>query len=85
MTEAKPILLIYIPDDTPGSQHGIREALSEKFNDYHVLCLPKSHHTMETPVELSVFYPKDFTQIQYDELKTLITNSIEQMKSNPQP
>lgn len=46
----------------------------ENFNDYHWFCFYKQG--INEP-ELKVFYEKDFTEIQFEELKKLITDSIE--------
>jgi hypothetical protein len=50
---------------------------SEKMPDYHVFVLPNDDHEEPHDVlEFQVFYEKDFTDIQYQELKTLIEHSL---------
>ena len=46
--------------------------------DYHVLILPCTEIT--EPIELQVFHEKDFTDIQYEELKQMVQDAIDKAK-----
>ena len=46
---------------------------SDKFTDYHWFCFYKQG--IEEP-EFKVFHEKDFTEIQFEELKKLVTESL---------
>lgn len=86
----KPIAVVYVPQSAYGAggrklswsdSHEIKQTFEKEMPDYYWLVLldydaPK--------IELKVFYEKDFTPIQYEELKSLIANAIEQTK-NTQP
>ena len=83
---SKPIAVIYVPESAFGKNGatvrmsdcmGIMEKFEKEKPDYHWFCFidydaPK--------IELKVFYEKDFSEIQYEELKKLITDAIEQQK-----
>jgi hypothetical protein len=89
----KPIAVIYIPYDSilsssqtldcwsiAASFNGVDPKYSmprELYQDYLWFCFP----TEENEVKLEVFHPKDFTEIQYNELKELITKEIKQLKN----
>jgi len=80
---AKPIALIYFDSEAlrpdPYSRlNEIKKVLEAQLFDYHVLCIPISD--VPEMVRLQVFYEKDFTEIQYEELKALINNSINEIK-----
>lgn len=48
--------------------------MENKFNDYHVLVVPVYHADVAMTVQ--VFHEKDFTEVQYEELKKIISNSM---------
>lgn len=92
MTEDKPkpiCVVYYLPDllTTNGEIKNVghvNEALKNMFPDYYVLAVP-SHQSADGSCEdirLQVFYEKDFTEIQFQELQTLIINSINDLKQN---
>ena len=83
---AKPIAVVYLPMDlgsgkntTWGDCHVLRDQFEKEKPDYYWLVLldPEA-----IKVEIKVFYEKDFTPIQYEELKSLITNAIKQTKTD---
>lgn len=85
----KPIILIYylpdalvIGDSKMPNIREVNEMFQRLFPDYNVLAFP-SYQSADgscEDVRLQVFYEKDFTQIQYEYLKQLIFNSIENIK-----
>lgn len=96
---AKPICIIYFPDTfvvgnqdrmwiyefmrfLNGEQLENDKWVSHKdFSDYHWFCFYKDE--INAP-EFQVFHEKDFTEIQYAELKKLITDSLAS-NENPKP
>ena len=56
----------------------INRDLSKKMEDYYVFTLPLDSDEKEDSVKIEVFYEKDFTKIQYDELRNIIEESLEQ-------
>jgi len=79
---AKPICVIFYNKDFDKSQQTYREIadfLDNKMPDYHVFFLPK--HDNEETLEFKVFHEKDFTEIQYQELRQLVENAIEEIKT----
>jgi hypothetical protein len=90
----KPICVIYLPVDSPiydgGQQLTPVEVMSalngwdkkseqrEEFKDYLWFSFQKQG--IGSP-EFQVFHPKDFTEIQFNELKQLVLAEIE--KNNP--
>lgn len=83
---AKPIAVVYLPDnlDVGGMKPGwdICTELMGQFKkdmpDYYWLVL---FDCSVERIELKVFYEKDFSPTTYEELKSLITNAIEQTKN----
>lgn len=83
---AKPICLIKVDSRSHKNCRGIIEVyevqkiLDERLNDYHVLVVPFEQPDDEyfEPMQLQVFYEKDFTKIQYQELKEIIEKSLQQ-------
>lgn len=82
---AKPICVIYYLPEAFGGEHlaanyRVNEVLQEKLSDYHVLAIPSRQSTDGSceDLRLQVFHEKDFTEIQYEELKKIITESINQ-------
>lgn len=80
---AKPICLIKIDFqslmevnsrmiDRKEIQDGMANHLG---NEYYVIVLPQYDKPHE-PIDISVFYEKDFTEIQYNELKEIIEKHI---------
>jgi len=87
-TEPKPIAVIYyLPDGLNDiSMATMNEVMANKMPDYHVFAVP-SRMSIEGDCEdirLQVFHPKDFTPIQFEELKKMITEAVEELKSKPQ-
>jgi len=102
MTDAKPIVVIYLPDnfvigngrsDAPmelmralNGNFGEKELnsriqYSDYWQQYYWFCFTK-YDILEP--EFKVFYPKDFTEIQYEELKKMVEDGINSLKNNPQ-
>lgn len=85
MIEVKPICYIqYNPESivTPNgvqvSVIQINEFMEKKFPDYHVLCFPEPNLAMN--LHMSVFHPKDFEEIQYNDLKTKVELALKNLK-----
>ena len=85
----KPIVVIYyLPEifNIGGriySNNDAWELLSKYLKDYYVFCIP-SNQSLDGSCEdlrLQVFHEKDFTEIQYKELKTIIEESINKIKN----
>ena len=82
---SKPIAVVYYLHDVFHTNGGrlismteMNETLSKILPDYNVLAIP-SYLSVDGSCEnlrLQVFYDKDFTPIQYQELKQLIENQI---------
>lgn len=89
MTEVKPICVLYYLAESLGFDDGsgmakMNEALQSKMSDYHVLCIP-SRQSLDgscEDVRLQVFHPKDFTEIQFQELKDMVMEEIKKI-NNP--
>jgi hypothetical protein len=81
---SKPICVIKVDTNriyfgsSISSISDVQRIVEERLNDYHVLVIPFNQPADEyyEPMQIQVFYEKDFTEIQYQELKELITNSI---------
>jgi hypothetical protein len=78
---AKPIVIIKVDDHV--QKGGVNISASELMDmfgkmmpDYHVLSFPAP---IDDIFEVQVFYEKDFTEIQYAELKELITKQINEI------
>ena len=85
----KPILLIYYLPDIFISRGGMLQSsgevnvnLQNKFHDYHLLAVPsnQSEDGSCEDVRVQVFHPKDFTEIQFQELKDMVMNGINNIK-----
>lgn len=93
---AKPICIIYFPENyssvIPSNNNWIYEYMgflngeggknskwekSDYFTDYYWFCFYK--YDINAP-EFQVFHEKDFTDIQYQELKEMITRNLETQK-----
>jgi hypothetical protein len=67
---AKPIFIVELPDYiTKEDFDKIQFNLETKLTDYHVLVTG----TDVEQINYKVFYEKDFTEINYSELKNIIT------------
>ena len=85
MKEVKPICYIQYNPETIDSGNGVRldvvrmnEFMSNKFPDYHVLCFPEPDLAMN--LHMSVFHPKDFEEIQYNDLKNKVELALKNLK-----
>lgn len=80
---AKPIFLIAVPYVSENFEQYIQNVqqkiqhVSEQLSDYHVLYYV--HRGEE--LTFQTFYEKDFNQIKYEELKQMIQEKIENLKS----
>ena len=81
----KPILLMYyLPAGFLGkggreiSATEMNDMLHERFQDYYTLAVPSNQSADGSceDIRLQVFYEKDFTPIQYEELKKMIMDSL---------
>ncbi len=79
----KPIVVVKIDVETDmgngrsfeSEKLHIEKYLGDKLVDYHVFVLP-IRNAGDEPITFQVFYEKDFTPIQYQELKDLVMQSI---------
>ena len=70
---AKPIFIVEAPMmQTHEEFVNTQKVLDNKLNDYHVLIV----QTNVDDFNFKVFYDKDFTEINYDELKELIKEKL---------
>lgn len=70
---AKPIFIVEAPDlQTQEDLVNTQKVLENKLNDYHVLVV----QTNVNDFNFNVFYDKDFTEINYDELRKLIKEKL---------
>lgn len=69
---AKPIFIVYMPYKHLNQIKEVIPVLQETLVDYHVLCLA---HESES-IDFKVFYDKDFTAINYEELKQMIKEKL---------
>lgn len=62
----------------PESPYKVNEIFKDMLPDYYTLAIPSNQSADGSceDVRLQVFHEKDFTEIQYQELKELITNSL---------
>lgn len=82
--EVKPICVMYFDQEILRSNpvhdlNRIRMVMEEKMPDYHVICITSEN--AEESVRLEVFHPKDFTEVQYEELKNIINEAIQNFKT----
>lgn len=80
---AKPIAVLYIPADVWEKEINYRHGtfirnFNIDFSDYYWFVWPD--FDAKRP-ELKVYYEKDFTQIQYDELLKQVNEKIEEIKN----
>ena len=82
MTEAKPICIMRLPDTlmAPGRRHidysvcfEIQTDLQKEKPDYYWFVI--IDYEIKS-IKFEVFYAKDFTEIQFEELKKIIEDSI---------
>lgn len=90
----KPIVVMYIPSNLTkrtgeqvrtwelaasfnGEDNTIYNVNKELYKDYLWFCFP----TDDNEFTMEVFHPKDLTEVQYSELKELITNEISKIKT----
>lgn len=79
MPEAKPIAIVYVKlSKTNEDLTTLQDALDARWIDYHVLVVPCPEQ--ERAAELEVFYDKNFTDTNYEDLKKWITEYL-----NPPP
>lgn len=82
---AKPICLVsilvqYVSGMSPEEQMGgLQSALDVRFEDYHVLVLP-SKYDQKDLVQMEVIYDKDFTISQFDEIKAIVIERLNELK-----
>lgn len=70
----RPIFIVKIPlPDHPGSLSRVREQLSHKLSDYHVLV----YIAPVEEVSFQAFYEKPITDIEFEELKVLVLKTID--------
>jgi hypothetical protein len=78
---SKPIAFLYLPANLDASGERtdwsicreIADIMEAKMPDYYWIAVPDHDATR---IELKVFYEKDFTPIQYEELKSMIEKQI---------
>ncbi len=80
MSNPKPIAVVYVNPNTLPKEDGfwkVARNLVDDFSvnmpDYYWFVLPDYDATR---IELEVFYEKNFTEIQYQELKEIIEESL---------
>ena len=70
---AKPIFIVEAPMmQTQEEFANVQKLLENKLNDYHVLMVKMDVNDFN----FKVFYDKDFTEINYDELRKLIKERL---------
>ena len=81
---AKPIALFYYPDfmfdESNGERKGVSEiiqAFNKMMPDYYWLFFP--NHNIKFP-KLQVYFEKDFTDVEYDEIIEKINRKIDSLK-----
>lgn len=89
---AKPICVIYIDESVLPAKTAdevwelcgkLCDGYTEMMPDYHVFVIPDFNKEEPIPVfDCKVFYEKDFTEVQYQELKEIIESGL---KNAPKP
>jgi hypothetical protein len=69
---AKPILIVRLPKQVINEITIIAEGFTEKFNDYHVLCLLSD----VCQAEFECYYEKDFNEVNFEELKQIVESRL---------
>lgn len=74
--EAKPIAIVYSLRGRASTDdfRFLQDALDDRWPDYHVLVVPVDEQ--ERAIELEVFYDKNFTDTNYEDLKKWIEDYI---------
>lgn len=85
---AKPICVVYVSPDGNGYR-SVTWGDCIKMSEHHLKTMPDYHwffilSNEYVDIEFKVFYEKDFSETKYEELKSIITNAIEQTKNNHQ-
>ncbi len=87
---SKPIAIVYFPENISMGNDDVNygeitAGLNKTYPDYYWFCVPDNN---AEKIYLQVFYEKDFTEIQYQELRKLIEKSLQptenQTKTEPQ-
>lgn len=81
---AKPICLIKIDDTrvrfggTLAPIYEIQRVMDDRLTDYHVLVVPFEQIGTESfePFQIQVFHERNFTEIQYKELREMIETCL---------
>lgn len=78
---AKPICLVNINLSQAQnlSISDFQSTLSQRLNDYHVLVIP-AKHDQEKIIEIEVFYDKDFTPAQFDDITDIILEKLNEIE-----
>jgi hypothetical protein len=80
---AKPICVIKVDTvEVNKPLYEIQDEVQATLSDYWVFAVPFEQGKDENfePIRFQVFYEKDFTKIQYEELKAIINDSINTTK-----
>lgn len=73
----KPIVLVKVKGvKDQNTLKTVWQGLEKKMSDYHVLLF--SSELIKDHIELEVFYSKNYTRKQYDELKKIIEDEMSQ-------
>lgn len=59
----------------------MQDIFEKSLPDYHVFCLPK-YESPNDPVTFEVFHEKDFTDVNFEELRKIISESMNQSDKN---
>ena len=71
IAKSKPIFIAECPNTMTRDQtDSIRNVLTNKFYDYHVLVF----HSNCTKIKFSAFYAKDLNEIKFNELKAIVNH-----------
>lgn len=77
---AKPICVIKVDNrrNRFTEIYQIQHLLDDRLNDYHVLVVPfeQPEDEYDEPMQVQVFHEKDFTEIQYAELKKIVSDAV---------
>lgn len=76
-TMAKPIFIVALPYRLSDDREGLRESLNKEMPDYYHLVYSKGIDE----IEFKVFYDKDFTETNYEELKEFVRSEINSLKT----
>ncbi len=69
----KPILTVGVPMLSHEQHNEILKTLKQTINDYHIIVY--NNNSVEE-VKFEAFYEKDMSEIELEEIKQLVTNSI---------